>query len=347
MSDDAATTGPEESEAAGAAAGAAEAAPAEGAAAEAPAERQPVFSHDGRRVEVGPERIAAYNFRSPSGCKLGDLRHLDVATRKFLEHLSARLSTFLRLESVAKFGKLGPATFGQFTGTIADPTYVALFQVQGLTGIGILELTLPAGLAMADRMLGGKGKLTDANRALTEIETALVEDVAQLILAEWTRHFPEPEGGAGALTPVIVGHDSSARFLNTAEEESLHIVLVSELTVGKSVGQMQLAVPFAMLEPVLKKMEGTLPKGSERKPRVMEWRPQFDGIHVPVVAEWVVKKMAVRDVIQLKTGDVIEMSRDVIGQTHVRLSNATEFIGTAGVEEGCVAVQLTQRTTTE
>ena len=59
------------------------------------------------------------------------------------------------------------------------------------------------------------------------------------------------------------------------------------------------------------------------------------------------KEMSVGEVIQLRPGDILEMSRDLIAQTNVRLSNATEFIGTAGVEDGRVAVQLTKRKTLE
>jgi len=41
------------------------------------------------------------------------------------------------------------------------------------------------------------------------------------------------------------------------------------------------------------------------------------------------------------------MDRQLIARTHVKLSNTTGFIGTAGIENGRVAVQLTQRKTTE
>jgi len=106
-------------------------------------------------------------------------------------------------------------------------------------------------------------------------------------------------------------------------------------------------MPLSMVEPVIKLMDNSRPKAGEIKSRAVEWRSQFNGIHVPVIAEWVVRQMAVSDVIKLQPGDVLEMSRDLIGQTQVRLSNATEFIGTAGVEDGRVAVQLTKRTTPE
>ena len=43
-------------------------------------------------------------------------------------------------------------------------------------------------------------------------------------------------------------------------------------------------------------------------------------------------------------GQVIELSRDLIAQTTVRLSNTEEFTGTVGMQNGHIAVQLGQRT---
>jgi len=53
--------------------------------------------------------------------------------------------------------------------------------------------------------------------------------------------------------------------------------------------------------------------------------------------------MPIGEVIKMRPGDVLEMSRDLITQTQIRLSNSTSFVGTAGVENGHVAVQLTHR----
>ena len=213
-----------------------------------------------------------------------------------------------------------------------------------MLGIVILDLSLPLSLTIADRMLGGKGRLSDANRSLTEIEVALLEDVAQLILVEWTQQWPEQEV---SFTPSIVGHDTSGRFLQTAEADVVHVTIQAEVILGECVGQMQMGIPFAMVEPIVKLMAVARLKGGDAKSRSISWRKPFNGINVPVVAEWVVKDMAVREVIELRPGDVLEMDRDLISRTHIRFSNATEFIGTAGVEDGRVAVQLTQRKTLE
>jgi flagellar motor switch protein FliM len=301
-----------------------------------------VYGFDGHRMddEINRAAIAPYNFRNPGFLHQADLRQLELIHQKFVEHLCARLSTFLRMECLVKMIKFGSSTFSLITDSMKAATHVTLFQVEFLRGIGILDISLPLSLAIADRLLGGKGRLSDANRGITEIEIALIEDVVQLILAEWTHQWPEQEI---SFAPSIIGHDTSGRFLQTAEADVVHVTINLEVILGECVGQMQLFIPFAMVEPIVKLMNVARLKATESKVRSVEWRRPFNNINVPVIAEWFVKDMSIGDVLQLKPGDVLEMDRDLIARTNIKLSNTTGFIGTAGVEDGRVAVQLTQR----
>ena len=53
--------------------------------------------------------------------------------------------------------------------------------------------------------------------------------------------------------------------------------------------------------------------------------------------------MTLGDVMHFKAGQVLELSRDLVSETRIRLSNTEEFLGTAGVQNGQIAVHLTKR----
>jgi flagellar motor switch protein FliM len=306
----------------------------------------PIYAFDGRRMDAQMDRatIQPYDFHNPGPLRQEDLRRLELLHQKLAEHLCARLSTFLRMECMVKLLKFGDDTFSHITESMKAFSHVTLFQVEFLRGIGILDMSLPLSLAIADRLLGGKGRLSETDRGLTEIEIALLEDFVQLVLVEWTHQWPEQEL---SFAPSIIGHDSSGRFLHTGEADVIHIMVNLEVVFGECVGQIQLFVPFAMIEPIVKLMTVARLKPADSRSRSIEWRQPFDTINVPVLAEWFVKDIAVSDVLLLRPGDVLEMDRQLIARTHVKLSNTTGFIGTAGIENGRVAVQLTQRKTTE
>lgn len=301
----------------------------------------PVFKWDGSRLkDADPSRIEACNFRAPGFLSQSDLQQLGAIHQKFAQHLSARLSTFLRMECGFKITRFNSTSFEKFAAEIASPAYVTLFQIAPLPGIGVLDLSIRLGLAIAERILGGKGNVTVAERSLTEIELALVEDVIQLILAEWARQW---EDGGQVFQPQCVGNETSGRFLQTAPADSAVLVIGMEATMGDCVEPVQIVIPFSMIEPVLKKMHGERNRHEPARPPQMQWRSPYDAILVPVTAEWDVREMTVREVIDLQPGHVLEMPRELLAQTRIRFADASEFEGTVGVKSGRVAVQLTKQ----
>ena len=299
-----------------------------------------VFKCDGTRLDVDPAAIQAYNFRSPGSLGQTHLQQLGMMHQKFAQHLSARLSTFLRMECALKIAKFGSMTFAEFAGSINDPAHVTLFQAEPLRGIGILDISVRLALAMADRILGGRGRAQEQARNLTEIELALLEDAVAMVAGEWARLW-ESEGHA--LHPQCIGCETSGRFLQTSPPDAAMVVVAIEAMFGENIEQMQIGFPFSMIEPALKKMQGEHRQNEVAPPRQIQWRSPFNAILVPVTAEWLVSELTVRDVIGFQPGQVLELPRALLAQTRVRFADAHEFEGTAGVKSGLVAVQLTKQ----
>ncbi len=316
-----------------------ETAPAEVAPAETP---PPAFTmHGDRMLQLDRAKLTPYDFRNPGFIGEADLRQLNTMYERFVQHLSARFSTYVRMECEMKLAAFTSVTFAKFCEGLATPSHLTLFQVEPMRGVGIVDLALPISLALADRLLGGKGKVADAARPLTEIETELLADAIQVVLTEWTALWEDP---ATPFNPLCIGHETSGRFLKTSPADAPFLSAAIEITFGELTGRMHVGVPFSMIETVVKQMQLARQRGSTLTPKQIKWRAPFAGIAVPVVAEWKVREIALSDVLRLEAGTVLELSRDLIAQTHVRLSNTEEFTGTVGMQNGRIAVQLGQRT---
>lgn len=303
-----------------------------------------VYKWDGSRMEPPEIEPDVYNFRNPGFLSQADLRQLAITHEKYVQHLSARLSTFLRMECVIKIRKLSSSTFSKFCEGIQSPTHVVLFEVEPLRGVGILDMSLPLALAIADRLLGGKGRVVESDNNLTEMEIALVEDAVQLILTEWANQWHDNNWN---FQPRCIGTDTSGRFLQTSAAEAVTLMIDLEVTLGECIEHMQMGVPFSMIEVIVKKMQQSRLKGNETRTKQMEWRTPYEQIDVPVTADWVVEEKTVREVLDLRPGDVLPMSMELIKNTRVRLSNTPQFIGTVGIQDGRIAVELTTRITSE
>ena len=300
-----------------------------------------VFAANGSRIAgVDGSKLTPYNFRNPGFLSHADLRQLGMLHQRFIQHLSARLSTFFRMECVLKITQFNSSTFSRFCESLGNPTHLTLFQVEPLRGVGIVEISLPLGLTMADRLLGGKGRVSDTDRTLTEIEVALLEDAMMLIIVEWSQLWEEQQD---AFRPQCIGHETSGRFLQTSASDAVFVIMTVEVTLGEICERLQMGIPFSMIETMVKKMHVARQRGDDTRPKQIQWRAAYAGIAVPVIAEWNVRDITLGEVISMREGDVIGLPREMVGETRIRLSNTEEFVGTVGVQNGHVAVQLGKR----
>lgn len=305
------------------------------------ADGPPVFRMNGERMQGFDATTAArFDFRNPDFVSQVDLRLLNTLHTAFVQHLSARLSTFVRMECGLKLTEFTSRPFGQFTGALAANAHVTLFEIKPLSGVGLLSMALPLGLAMADRLLGGKGRAAAGERILTEIEISLLDDVVQVALQEWCGLWESDNEG---LKSEPIGHETGGRFLQSSAPDASFIVTELDLTIGELTDKMYLGIPFPMIEGMLRKRQKAQPRATEPAAKKMQWRAPYAGIAVPISAEWKLQDMTLGDVMRFKEGQVLTLSRDLVSETRIRLSNTEEFLGTAGVQNGQIAVQLTKR----
>jgi flagellar motor switch protein FliM len=299
----------------------------------------PVLRSNGQRVSSGEKlTVAAYDFRQPLFLSEQELARLRLAQEDFIRYLSARLSLFLRMELSLQFEGLTLMPFVKFTAALAHPTPLTLFKAEPLLGVGILALPSPLALTIADRLLGGRGATGQSARALTEIEVALLEDVTQLMLEEWANQWQHEQ----ALQPLIIGHESNGDFLQTSAAQTSMLVLTLAARFGECHEQLQFAVPYSMLEPLLKKRQGNRSPASTNgaKEQAPAWQPAYDAITVPVRAEWPAFELSLREIFSLRVGDVLEMPAAQLQNTHVLLNGTLKFSGSVGLEAERIALKL-------
>lgn len=297
-----------------------------------------VYRFDGSRF--APDvTVTPYDFRRPAALSQAEHRQVELLHQKFAEHLSARLSTFLRMDCSAKLDRFETPTYRNFVENLESPAAVALLQVDPLPGVGILNLGLSLSHSIIDRMLGGRGTVAKADRELSEIEVALLEDVVRVIGDEWCQQWRSET----KLEPHCIGQETNARFLKTSLPDAVMLSSHIQIQLGESQGQVQLGIPYSMVETMVKEVQKReAVRGADLSKNKPQWRPSFDEIAVPVVAQWNVKEMRVQDLISLTPGDVLPLDPDLIARTHVRLARSREFIGSVGIQNGRVAVQLTK-----
>jgi flagellar motor switch protein FliM len=297
---------------------------------------------DGVRGAAGyTTKVEPYDFRNPVFLSEAELRRLRLLHEDFVRFLSARLSLYLRMELGLKMAKLTTVSYSKFTESLPNPTHLSLFKVEPLTGVGILDLNPRLALTIADRLLGGRGHSVKAERYLTEIEIALIEDVIVILLEEWCGQWKNEQ----ELRPNIIGHENNGRFLQTSPRDAIVLALTLEASFGDCAEQIQIGVPYYMIEPLVKKIQARRHKDNAvaTVEKRASWQSSYDRITMPVRAEWAALELSLREITALRVGDVIEMPGTVFQETRVLLNGTAKFIGTVGHDSDRVAIQLTRK----
>jgi flagellar motor switch protein FliM len=292
----------------------------------------------GRNVSVQP-----FDFRTPRFLGEAELSRLRLLSQQFVGSLGGRLAAFLRTEFNLKFVKLTTEPYVEFTRSLPSPTHLTLFKAEPLPGVGVIEMSPKLALAMTNRMLGGRGEVADADRHLTEIEIALLEEVLRLVIEEWCLQWREYCNVEGSQ----LGHESNARFLQGSSGDTMMVLVSLEASFGGKNERFQVAVPALMIEPLVKAIQEArrreMPVEPPKKPK--QWRKAYDHIAVPVVADWLIRDLTVADILQMRVGDVMQLPRTTLDNTRLCVSNLPQFIGRAGCENGKVAVQIQRNLT--
>lgn len=300
-----------------------------------------IFRADGERVTDAELEVREFDFRNPIFLSEKEVSQVRARNEKFAFYLGQNLSMELRMGIDFTVTNLAVQQYAQFTQSIESPSHVSLFKVNELTGVGLLEISPVLALGMVDRALGGKGVAGQEPRFLTAIESAMVDDVAQVIVDEWCHQWD----GYMELTAQVIGQETTGRFLQTSDPVSQVIVLSVEANLGEIKEQIRIGIPYYTVTPILTRIQEVTQKANKStdKEGGVPWKGTYDNISVPVTTEWAVKATTVKDLLELKEGDFLELGSNILQQTRVSIAGRHCFNAEYGKDGEDVAVKITEK----
>jgi flagellar motor switch protein FliM len=280
-----------------------------------------------------PGNILPVDFRQPALLTAAEQRKLRLRHDDFTRSLGTRLSIYLRLDVSVAVSELHTLPQCRFTESLSTPTHLVFFKAESLPESGILQIPPCFGLAVIERLLGGAGEPAEP-RELTDIETAVLHQYAMVVLKEWCQcvaHLPETAAG-------IMGHETNPAFVQTTRERNV-LVLKLEARMGEHSAPMQLALPYAMLDPIVRQFKAGLSR-VEPAPsmQAVQWNPALDSVPIGITAEWQGLEVPARQLANLMVGDVLPAGDP--SAIEVRFASVLRFVGRLGASGNKRAIEL-------
>ena len=306
----------------------------------APAESEVVIlTARGLKEKRPGTAVREHDFRQSGFLTPSELRRIRQRHEQFIRSLASRLAMFLRLEFGVKLARVQIIAYQKFTASLPAQTHTTLFKTDPLKGVGLLVISPRLALGLVDRLLGGPGQMPQAGRDLSDIEVALTDQIATLLLSEWCTHWPEMRD----LKATLLGHENNSRFLQTAPPDTAMLIFTLEAGLGDQMEAVQMAFPYATVEPLMRMLSPAPPESEPPPPQApLNWNREFDEMRVTASVEWEGLKITAGQVTRLKPGDVLMIAPGCANQAQVRLSQVPKFFGRPGTCGGKWAIQLTE-----
>jgi flagellar motor switch protein FliM len=262
----------------------------------------------------------------------------------FARLTTTSLSAQLRSLAQVHVASVDQLTYEEFIRSIPNPTTLAVINMDPLKGSAILEIDPAVTFAIIDRLFGGQGEGTKLSRDLTDIEQSVMENNIVRILG----NMREAWSTVIDLRPRLGQIETNPQFAQIVPPTEMVVLVTLETKVGEVEGMMNFCIPYLTIEPIISKLSAQYWYSSVRRGATTEnltiLRDRLATIAVDVVAEIGSMNLTVRDVLNLKVGDVIRLADTRVGDPMLlTVGNKRKFVCRPGVVGNKMAIQVIQR----
>ncbi|MEE1166557.1 MAG: flagellar motor switch protein FliM [Treponema sp.] len=288
-------------------------------------------------------KIKIYDFKRPDKFSKEQLRTVSNMHETFARLTTTSLSAQLRSLVHVHVASVDQLTYEEFIRSIPTPTTLAVVNMDPLKGNAVLEIDPAITFCMIDRLFGGRGvTATNKNRDLTDIEQSVMEGIIVRILANmreaWTQVID--------LRPRLGQIETNPQFAQIVPPSEMVVLITLETKVGDEEGMMNFCIPYLTIEPIISKLSSQFWFSSVRRSSTTQYlgtlKEKLSSVDMEVVAEIGTIPLPVRDVLSLRTGDIVRLSNTKVGDPlTLSVGNKKKFFCQPGVVGKKMAVQVT------
>ena len=279
-----------------------------------------------------------YDFGRHDRIPKDHIRSLQFLYDRFARNLRTSLSAYLRVSTEVGLESVEQMAYADFVTGSPESTAFYAVGVEPVSGRAGLEVSPTAAYAMIDRMLGGRGESIAVNRALTDIEQRVVDNVVNLILEQMTEEWR----GIGKVTFTIKRREARAEMLQIAAPNDAVVTLRLSVKLGECDGALNLCLPAEVLEELGSGFDDRWRSRGYEESVNVDRRPLYENLSRVELPTDVVLETPLRtsDLLQLSEGDVLSLGVPDHAPVDVRVCGRRKFKGTLTQADGGVSVAV-------
>jgi len=285
----------------------------------------------GGEIDTTPEAILdesgimVYDLTSQDRIIRGRMPTLEMTNEKFARQFRTTLSGYIRKVVNITAVSTDMMKFGEFLKVLPVPTSLHLFKMEPLRGTALFVVESKIIFTLVDVVFGGTGKefFKIEGREFTPIESNIIRKIVLAALSDLEKVWQ----------PLIENKVSYQRsevnpqFAHIVSPTDLVVVTNFEVEVEYTTGLVSICFPYAMLEPLREKLQAGYQ--SEELGVDQAWAEKFrnslNACSVELMVELGTTSLTLRDVLNMKKGDVIPLEQDAEGPLTLFIEGVPKF----------------------
>lgn len=286
------------------------------------------------------KQVKNYDFNRPTKFSREHLRTLEIIFEHYGRLLSTHLPAYLRKTVNVEVMNSEAVIYSEFTNALSNPVLLGIVDFKPLEGNVIIELSDNLGFAIVDRMLGGPGLPLDKSRDFSEIELVIIERIFTII----TNLLHDPWENVVSLRPRLTRIETNCQFAQMIAPNETVSIITLNVKVGNTEGMLNICIPYAVLEPVIDKLNTKSWYSSEKLKDDEVYKEFIELViakaKVPVKAILGRSTISVNDFINMQKGDIIKLDTKMEDELNVFVGNIWKFTALPGSSSDTYAVKI-------
>lgn len=290
--------------------------------------------------ETPPAATRPYDLGREARRVRGRLAALEMINERFAKRYRQTLYALLRRNVTVSVPTLQSLRFDEYLQRLHVPSSLHVVRITPLRGTGLVVLPPQLVFSVVDHYFGGSGRPSrlegrEFTTAESRIALRLVDAALSDLREAWSSVLP--------ITPEHVRSEMNPQFISIADPSEAVVLLAFRVELEATSTELQLVLPFAMLEPVRDRLEGGVPDGAV--PADGRWaaslREEIEDAEVELTTYIGRAQLTLAGLLNLKPGDVIAC--DFSGRATVCAEDIPLLRGTFGISRGQQAVKVEER----
>ncbi|MBE0437390.1 MAG: flagellar motor switch protein FliM [Methylomicrobium sp.] len=282
----------------------------------------------------------AYDFTSQERIVRGRMPTLEMINERFARYFRITLFNFLRRSAEISISGIQVQKFSEYVQSLFVPTNLNIVKFMPLKGRALIVMEPRLVFTAVDNFFGGTGLFYNKveGREFTPTEMRVIRMFIDMVFKD----LQEAWRPVLALQFEYLTSEVNPQFANVVSPSEIVVISTMHVELDGGGGDINIVMPYAMIEPIRELLDQVISDRGETDGRWQELlRKSVMNVAVTLDSLLIEKNMTVKDVMQLKKGDVIPV--EMPDTVRLRAQAIPVFEGKIGLSDGNYAIKIVNK----